>query len=59
MKHDEYTCEGCGNTYTKGWSDAAALAEARALNMEGPYGILCDDCHHEFLDWARQRGLVS
>jgi hypothetical protein len=58
MPIDQWTCEGCGGVFATGWSDAAALAEARALLMEGPYGVLCDDCHHEYLDWARERGLV-
>lgn len=55
---DCFTCDACGGTFEKGWTDAEARAEADALGFDGPYGTLCDDCHVEFMAWARRKGLV-
>ena len=46
-----YTCADCGGTFTKGWSDAAAVAEAeREFGVKGAdtqpdMAIVCDDCY--------------
>jgi hypothetical protein len=47
-----YTCEGCGRTFEKTRSDAAAWAEAAGENWPGfPHdmGIACDDCYRGIL----------
>lgn len=53
----EYTCEGCGGTFTPapGWSEEDAAKEAEQLFgapvPEDDRAILCDDCYKQFLAW--------
>lgn len=53
-----YTCEACGETYISDWSDEEALAEAQARGFEGPFGVICEQCDKEFMEWARSQGFV-
>lgn len=42
-----YTCESCGGTWEKGWTDEEAEAEGRALLADpdaGGTAVICDDC---------------
>lgn len=45
---EQYTCEACGETFDKGWSDEEAILE---LEEEFPgfatsdCGLVCDDCY--------------
>jgi hypothetical protein len=42
-----YTCEACHGTFSKGWSDDEALAEAVGLFGAIPVeeqAVVCDDC---------------
>ena len=52
---EPYTCENCGGTFKKGWSDEEAMAEPEALfppqDLEET-GIVCDDCFHMIMAWA-------
>lgn len=44
---DTYTCEQCGGTFEKGWTDEEAQAEAERLWGEGgpdDPATVCDDC---------------
>jgi DNA-directed RNA polymerase subunit RPC12/RpoP len=56
---ESYTCENCGGTFTKAWSDEEAMAETRSLfppqDITEPedIGIVCDSCFHEIVAWAR------
>lgn len=42
-----FTCDACGGTFEKGWSDGEALAEARqtftADELRDP-AVVCDPC---------------
>lgn len=52
---DEYTCDNCGRTFEKTWSDDDALAEATELFGEIPpeeRAIVCDDCWREIMAWS-------
>jgi hypothetical protein len=47
LPDDEFTCEGCGETFKKGRPDDEALAECRdrfGNFANGKLAILCDDC---------------
>lgn len=51
---DTYTCEGCGGTFPKGWTDEEAEAEYEKLYgkpMGEARGILCDHCDRMFKLW--------
>lgn len=49
---DTFTCESCGRTFTKGWSDEESAAEAAGAftdaELEDP-AVVCDGC------WDRMR----
>ena len=48
----EFTCDECGGTFPKAWSDEEALAEADGLfGAAGPLAVICDDCWREFMPW--------
>jgi hypothetical protein len=55
---EPYTCDNCGGSFTKTWSDEEAMAEAEALypaeDLEEGLGIVCDDCFQVIMVWARQ-----
>lgn len=59
---DTYTCGICRQTFTKGRSDADAAMEFEALwsqpLVEEEADLVCEDCHSDFLSWARQRHLI-
>lgn len=46
-EHGEFTCDGCGETFPKGWSDEEAQAEADAVFPEGidDPAMVCDECY--------------
>lgn len=58
---DTYHCQGCHQTFLKAWSDEEALAEAAqnfpALTADDIV-VLCEDCHREFMAWAKAKGLA-
>lgn len=43
-----FTCDNCGKTRKKGWSDEEAAAEALSLHpasdLAAGTGVVCDDC---------------
>lgn len=48
MSADTFTCEACGGTFPKAWSDAEALAESREILGEIPpdqVAVICDECY--------------
>jgi hypothetical protein len=50
----KFTCSACGNEFESGWSEAEAIAEARALFAGDRLRHLkevCDDCYSAFLKW--------
>ena len=53
---ESYTCERCGETFTKGWSDEEAAAEARdlfpAAHLAVSQATVCDGCYREIMAWA-------
>jgi len=55
---ESYTCERCGGTFTKGWSDEEAAAEAQDLFPAGhiaapeDQATVCDPCFREIMAWA-------
>ena len=59
MSSETFTCESCGDTLPKGWSDAEAAAEAEELfpgiNVTDPAesGVVCDDCYQHIMARAR------
>jgi hypothetical protein len=65
-----YTCEACGGTFTEGWTDAAANAEARAVfgvdhEQDPTMAVVCDDCYRLMTaaippkDFARKQQIVD
>lgn len=54
---DPFTCDNCGATYTKIWSDEEAMAEAESLypaeDLEEGTGIVCDPCFQVIMAWAQ------
>ena len=62
MSSDEkgqFTCESCGGTFDKGWSDEEAAAEAQGnfpgINVSDPdeAGVVCDDCYQHIMGRAQ------
>ena len=53
---ESYVCERCGATFTKGWSDEEAAAEARdlfpAAHLAVGQATVCDGCYREIMAWA-------
>ena len=45
---DIFTCEGCGQTFEKEWSDSEAMAESREIFGDNwkqeDLAVICDDC---------------
>ena len=51
---NEFTCEKCLQTFSKGWTDEEALKEYAIVpwNVSGhEKGLLCDDCFEAFKIW--------
>ena len=54
-----FTCEDCGETFGKEWSDEEAAAEAQGLfpgiDVTDPdeAGVVCDDCFNRIMARAR------
>jgi hypothetical protein len=53
---DTFTCENCGETWEKGWTDEEADAEYEgAFGLGAPSGkeraVVCDDCYAEIMGW--------
>lgn len=49
VQSNEFTCELCGETYEKGWTDAEMWDEAEEMFgdevlAERETAIICDDC---------------
>jgi hypothetical protein len=45
---DAYTCEACGGTFRKIWSDEDAVAKMHAVFGDIPpdkRSVVCDDCY--------------
>ena len=59
MSSETFTCEACGETFPKGWSDAEAVAEAEErfpgldLSDPGEAGIVCDACYEHIMGRAQ------
>lgn len=55
---DPFTCDNCGETYTKAWSDEEAMAEAESLypaeDLEEGIGVVCDACFQVIMAWAQE-----
>jgi hypothetical protein len=51
---DTFTCDGCGGTFPKAWTDEEAEAEAREVwgAMPEDASVICDDCFHGFMPWV-------
>ena len=73
MSVETFTCESCGETKEKGWSDAEAAAEAEELfpgiDVSDPAeaGMVCDGCYQHIMGrvhaeggrkWGRQAALM-
>lgn len=51
-----FTCEGCGKTYLKGWSDEEMDKEAKEIwdvenasaKLDKGMAVVCDDCFVRF-----------
>ena len=54
---DSFTCEACGGTYTKGWTDAEAVAEADAAGFRDQSAVVCDPCYVKMMAWAKREGI--
>ena len=48
---DTFTCELCGGTFPKAWSDAEAQAEAvtNGFDIQGDTAVVCDDCYDKIM----------
>ena len=51
---DDFTCDECGGTFTKAWTDteaeqeySATFARAQAAGIER--AIVCDDCYNRIV----------
>ena len=57
MANRRFTCAKCGNTFTKGWTDAEAAAEHRRnmpeVPTDEPTAVLCDPCYRRFMAWLK------
>lgn len=44
---DTFTCEVCGETYEKGWTDEEAIAEQLEVfgTTSEDDGVACEDCY--------------
>jgi hypothetical protein len=55
----DFTCEVCGNTYTKARSDEEAFAECEAnfgvTPAKSDCGIVCEECYQKFMEWRRSQ----
>jgi DNA-directed RNA polymerase subunit RPC12/RpoP len=57
MEDDTFTCDICGETYEKGWTDEEAEAECREKfgNLKSEQrGIACGDCFQRYFGSERQ-----
>ena len=60
---ESFTCARCGVTFTKGWSDEEALAEA--VDLFGPgivaddQEVVCDDCYEVIVAWGAKTGVLD
>jgi hypothetical protein len=51
---NDFTCEKCQKTFTKGWTKEEAEKEYSVApwNVRGDdRGLICDDCFQEFKEW--------
>ena len=52
---ETFTCASCGGTFSKGWSDEEAAAEAKGLfpgidaSDPAEAGVVCDDCYRHIM----------
>lgn len=59
MSSETFTCESCGETFPKGWTDEEAAAEAQELfpgidpGDPAEAGTVCDDCYQRIMTCAR------
>ena len=59
MEPKTFICARCGGTFTKGWADDEADAEARQ-NLQKPLGapgtaVVCDPCYRAILHQAQEQ----
>lgn len=49
----QFQCDLCKGIFDKGWTDEEANAEAIETfgGLHPDDGILCDDCHKEYMKW--------
>lgn len=51
---DTFTCDGCGRTYQKGWTDEEAKAEYAERfpgQEDAETATVCDDCDRQMREW--------
>ena len=47
---NEFTCDACGESFEKAWSDEKAIAESKKAFPDDDYtdmAVVCDDCWHK------------
>jgi hypothetical protein len=54
----QFTCDACGGTFDKGWSDAEAATESRAVfgkdrTQDPTMAEVCDDCYKAMMMWLK------
>jgi protein-arginine kinase activator protein McsA len=52
----EYTCDACGGTFSKGWSDENAVAEMNREWGDIPVdkrSTVCETCYIKFNEWLK------
>ena len=56
---DDWTCDSCGETFARGWSDEEARAEATAagLGVAADDALVCDDCYDQIRSRAMAAGM--
>ena len=45
---ETFTCDSCGKTYPKGWTDEEAMQETQEMFGSVPIddcNVICDDCY--------------
>lgn len=65
MSGHEYTCAGCGGTFTSDRSADDAKEDARTRDIvpgdpdDGEeWEVVCDDCYREITRWAQVVGIA-
>ena len=53
---DEFICAACHGTFTKGWSDEEAQAEADTAGFVDQSVTVCEDCYVAMMATAEREG---